>query len=146
MSATVTWLFEGSPPCSWEALLGEGSISLKDLIPLPSHWSDHQSCNNQYASLQSSHPCFSWGVAFFSSCWNMNLICMIHAMKICRMVGNVTYCNLWINNLKSFEVGMISNVTSAVCHGEVCGCVFFWLSKIIMSCSCGGCVYPSVVI
>ena len=39
ISATVTWLFEGSPPCSWESLLGDGSISLKHLIPLPSHWS-----------------------------------------------------------------------------------------------------------
>ena len=26
MSATVTWLVEGSPPCSWESLLGEGLL------------------------------------------------------------------------------------------------------------------------
>ena len=34
MSATVTWLLEGSSPGSWESLLGEDSISLKNLIPL----------------------------------------------------------------------------------------------------------------
>ena len=75
MSATVTWLFEGSPPCSWESLFGEGSISLKDLSPLPRHWSGHQSCNNQCVDLQSSPSCSSRDVAFFSSCWSMNLIC-----------------------------------------------------------------------
>ena len=64
MSATVTWSFQGSPPCSWESLLGQGSISLKDLIPLPSHWSDHQSCNNLCVDLQSSPSCSSWDVAF----------------------------------------------------------------------------------
>ena len=46
MSATLTWSVEGSPFCSWESLLGEDSISLKDLIPLLSHWSEHQSCKN----------------------------------------------------------------------------------------------------
>ena len=49
MSATVTWLLQGSPPCAWESLLGEGSTSLKNLISLPSHWSDHLSCSSQFA-------------------------------------------------------------------------------------------------
>ena len=146
MSTTVTWLFKGNPPCSWESLLGEGSLSLKDLIPLPSHWSDHQSCNNQCVGLQSSLSCSSWDVVFLSSCWSMNLICKVHALKICRMVMNVAYCDLRINNLKSFNLGMICNVTGVVCHSKVCGCVLCGLSEIIVSCSCGGCIYPSVVI
>ena len=146
MSATVTWLFEGSPPCSWESLLGEGSISLKDLIPLLSHRSDHRSYNNQCAGLPSSPSCSFWDVVFFSSCWTMNLICMIHALKIGRMVMSVTYCNLGIDNLKSFNVWMICNVTIVVCYGEVCGYVLCGLSEIIMSWSCGGCIYAGVVI
>ena len=64
MSATIAWLFEGSPPCSWKSLLGEGSISLMNLIPLPSHWSDHQSYNNPCVDLQSSPSCSSWDVVF----------------------------------------------------------------------------------
>ena len=146
MSATVTWSYEGSPPCSWKSLLGEGSISLKDLIPLLSHWSDHQSCNNPCVDLQSSPSCSSGGVAFFFSWWSMNLICAIYALKICRMVVNETYCDLGIGNLQSFNVGMICNVTGVVCHGEVCGSVLCGLSEIIMSCSCDGCVHLSVVI
>ena len=35
MSATVTWLCGGSPPCSWKSLLGEGFISLKNLESSP---------------------------------------------------------------------------------------------------------------
>ena len=37
MSATVTWSFEGSPPCSWESILGESSISLNNPSALLSH-------------------------------------------------------------------------------------------------------------
>ena len=103
MSATVTWSLEGSPPCSWESLLGEGSISLKSLIPLLSHWSDHLSYSNQCVGLLSSPLC-SWDVVFFSSCWRLNLICVIHALKISRIVVSVTYCDLGINNLKSCDV------------------------------------------
>ena len=72
MSATVTWSLEGSPPCSWESLLEESSTSLKNLIPILSHWSDHLSCSNQCVSLLSSPSCSSWGVAFFLSCWSMS--------------------------------------------------------------------------
>ena len=128
-----------------ESLLGEGSISLKDLSPLPSHWSDHQSCNNPCVDLQPLPSC-SWAVAFFSSCWSMNLICEVHALRICRMVMNVTYCDLKIDNLKIFDVGMICDVIGTVCHGKVCGCVFCGLREIIMSCSCGGRICPGVVI
>ena len=142
MSATVTWSFEGSPPCSWESPLGEGSISLKDLSPLLTHWSDHWSCNNQCVDLQSSPSCSSRDVVF-SFCWSMNLIGEIHA---CRMVLNMIYCSFGIDNLKRFNVGMICNVASVVCHGKVCGYVLCGLSKIIVSCSCGGCIYSSVVI
>ena len=54
MSATVTWSCIGIPPCSWESLLGEGSVSLNDQIPLLSHWSDHQSCNSLCVDAQFS--------------------------------------------------------------------------------------------
>ena len=76
----------------------------------------------------------------------MNLICVIHALKIGRMVMSVTYCDLVINNPKSCNVWMICDVTGVVCHGKVCGCVLCGLSKIIMSYFCGGCIYLSVVI
>ena len=92
MSATVTWFIEGSPPCSWESLLGEDSISLKDLSPLLSHWSDHQSCNNHCVDHQSSPLCSSWDVVFFLSCWSMNLIREFHVVEYC--VG-FSYC--WLN-------------------------------------------------
>ena len=38
-----------------------------------------------------------------------------------------------IINLRSFNVGMICNVTGAVCHGKVCGCALCWLSEIIIA-------------
>ena len=76
----------------------------------------------------------------------MNLICVIHALKSGMMVMSVTYCNLGINNLRSFNVWMICDVTGAMCHAEVCGCILHGLSEIVVSCSCGGCVYPGVVI
>ena len=140
------WTIHDEYHCSWESLLGKGSTSLNDLSSLLSHWSDHQSCNNQWVDLQSSPLCSSWDVVFLLSCWIVNLIYVIHALKICRMVVNVTYCNLWINNLKSFYVWMICNVNDVVCHGEVNGCGLYRWSEIIMSCSCGGCICPSVVI
>ena len=65
MSTTVTWSCGGSPPCSCKSLLGEGSISLKNLSALLSHWSDHQSCSSQCVDCQSSLSCFSWDVIFF---------------------------------------------------------------------------------
>ena len=138
MSATVT--------CSLKSLLGEGSISLKDLIPFLSHCSDLQSCSNQCVSCLSSPSCSSWDMVFFSSCWVMNLICVIHALKIVRMVMRVTCCNLGIGNLKSCDVWIICNVTSVVCHSQVCGCVLCGLSKIIVSYFCGGYIYLGVVI
>ena len=144
-SVTVTWSLEGSPPCSWESLLEEGSTSLKNLIPLLSHVSDHLSCSNQCAGLLSAPSCSSWGVAFLS-CWIMNLICMIHTLKISRMIMSVAYCDLSIDNLKSCDVWIICDVTGVVCHVKVCGCVLCGLSEIVMSCFCGGCVYPCIVI
>ena len=36
-------VYNGSPPCSWESQLADASLSLKDLIPLPIHWSKHWS-------------------------------------------------------------------------------------------------------
>ena len=146
MSATVTWSFEGSPLCSWESLLGEGSISLKDLSPLLSYWSDHQNCSNQCVDLQSSLSCSSWEMVYFLSCWNLNLNGEIHVLNIYRMVMNVIYCNLIINNMKSFNVGMICNVPSVECHSEVCGCVLCGLNEVIMNCFCDGYIYPCVMI
>ena len=145
-SATVTWLLEHSPPCSWESPLGEGSISLKNLILLLSHWSNHLSCSNQCVGPLSSSSCSLWGVAFLSSCWSMNLICVIHALKISGMVMSVTYCNLGIYDPKSCNVWMICNVTSEECHAKVCGCVLCRMSEIIIGCFCGGCVFPGIVI
>ena len=146
MSATLTWSLEGSPSCSWESLLEEGSISFKDLSPLLSCWSDHWSCNNQWVDLQSSPSCSSWDVVFFLSCWNMNLISKIHVLKIYRMFMDVIYCDLAINNLRHFNVGMICSVTSVECHSEVCGCILSGLSEITMNCSCAGCIYLCAVI
>ena len=146
MSATVNWSLEGSPPCSLESLLAEGSISLKNLIPRPSCWRDHMSCNNQFAGLLSSPSCSSWAVAFFMSCLIMNLICVIHALKIGRRVMSVTYYDLGIDNLRSCNVWVMCDVTGAVCHGKVCDHVLCGLGKIILSYFYGGCIYPSVVI
>ena len=86
MSSTVTWSLEGTPPCSWESLLGEGLTSVKNLIPLTIHWIDHMNRSSLFVGLLSSPSCSSWGVAFFLSCWSMNLIWVIHALKIGRMV------------------------------------------------------------
>ena len=130
MSATVTWSLEGSPPCSWESLLGEGSTSLKNVIPLVSHWSDHLCSSNQCVGHLSSPSHSYWDVALFLSCWSMNLFCVIHALKIGRMVVSVTYYDLRIDNLKSCDMWMICNLTGVVCHGEVCGCILCGLSKI----------------
>ena len=146
MSATVTWSFEGSPPCSWESLLGEGSISLKHQSPLLNYWNDCRSYNNQCVDSQSSPSCPSWDVVFFSSCWNMNQIGYIHVSKICRIVINVICCNCRIDNLKSFGVWIIFDVSAEECNSKVCGCVLCELSKIIMNCSCGDCAFPCVVI
>ena len=132
MSANVSWLLEVSPLCSLESLLGEGSISLKDFIPLLSHWRDNLIYSNQCVGLQSSPSCSSWNVAFFSSCWSMNLIYVIHVLKISRMVMSGTYCDLGVNNLKNCSVWMICDVTPEVCHSEACGCVLCRLSKIVM--------------
>ena len=134
MSAPVTWLLEASPPCSWESLLGEDSISLNDLSPLLSHWSNHQSCNNQCVDLHSSPSCSSCDAVFFLSCWNMNLIGRIHVLRIYRMVMNVIYYNLRIDNLKNFNGGMICNVTGVACHSKVCSCILCGLSEIGKNC------------
>ena len=104
MSATVTCLLEGGHPCSWKSLLGEGSVSLTDQIPPLSHWSDNWSCNSQCVDPQSLLLCSSWGVVFLIICWSVDLIYMSLALKIGRMVMNVTYCYLWIDNLKSFYI------------------------------------------
>ena len=138
MCATVTWSCVGSPPCSWESLLGEGSISLKDLSPLLGHWS----CNNQCGDCQSSLSCPSLDVILFSSCWIENLICAIHASKTYKMVVNVTYFNLWICSLKSFDIVKSCNVIGVVCHSDIYGCshVLCELNEIVMSYSCGGCL------
>ena len=62
------------------------------------------------------------------------------------MVMNVTYCDLWIDNLKSFYVWIICDVNDAVCHGKVYGCGLYGLSRIVVNCFCGGYIYPGVVI
>ena len=136
-SATVTWTLEGSPPCSWESLLGEDSTSLKTLIPLLSCWSDHLSCSSQFVGLISSP---------LSPSWTMSLACRIHALKISRMVTSVTFYDLWFDSPKTCNVRMICNMTDPVCHGGVCSCVLCMLSEIIVSYFCGSCVCPSVVI
>ena len=145
MSVTVTWSHVGSPPCSWESLLGEGSVSLNDWIPLLSHWSDHQSCNSPCVDPQLSPSGSSWGVVYSWSPGNVNLICLSPALKIGRMVMTVIYCDLSIGKLKNFYVWMICNVVDLVCHSEIDGCSLYRWSVIIVSCSCGSCIYPSVV-
>ena len=51
IGVTVTWSLKGSPHCSWESLLGDISTSLKFLILLLSHRSNHLSCSSQFAGL-----------------------------------------------------------------------------------------------
>ena len=46
--ATVTVSFVFSPPCSWDALLGEGSASLNGLSSPLSHWDGHLNCNSPF--------------------------------------------------------------------------------------------------
>ena len=142
MSATVTWLFEGSPPCSWKSLHEEGSVSLRDWIPLPSHWS----CNSPCVDPLSSPSCSSWDVVFTLSCWIVNLIDVIHVLKTYRMVVNVTYYDLGIGNHKNFYIQKICDVIGEVCHGEACGRVLCGLSEIIISCFCDSCIYLGVAI
>ena len=146
MSATVTCLLEGGPPSSWKSLHREGSVSLNDQIPHLSHWSDHQSCNSLCVDPQSSPLCTSWGVVFLVICLSVNLIYVNPALKIGRMVMNMTYCDLWIDNLKIFYVWMICNVVDVVCHGEFDGYGLYRWNTVVMSCFCGGCIYPGAVI
>ena len=145
MSVTITWLLEGSPPCSWESLLGEGPTSLKTLIPLLNHWRDHLTCSSQFVGLLSSPSCPLSSVAFFLSCWSMRLICVIHTLKIGRMVWSATYYDLGINIPKSCNVRMICNVTDVVCHGMTCDCILCVLSGVTLNCFCSGCLCPIFV-
>ena len=56
IGAIVTCLFEGSPPCSWGSLLGEGPSSLKILILLLSKWNHCPNCSIPVVTLQSGLP------------------------------------------------------------------------------------------
>ena len=47
--ATVTVSSVFFPPCSWDALLGEGSASLNGLSPLLNHWNGHLNCKSPFA-------------------------------------------------------------------------------------------------
>ena len=78
-------------------------------------------------------------------CWNVNLIYVSLALKIFRMVMSMISCNLWSGKLKNFYVLMIYNVVSVVCHERIDGCNLCRWSMSVMSCSCGGCMYPSFV-
>ena len=101
ISTIVTWSHAGSPPCLWESLLGEGSFSLYDWLPLLSHWNVHQSCNSLHMDLQFSPSGSSWGEVCLMICWNVNLIHASLALKICRMVVSMIYYNLWSGKLKN---------------------------------------------
>ena len=65
-------------------------------------------------------------------------------LKICRMVLSVIYCDLWSGKL-NFYAWMDCDVVDVVCDSEIDGCSLYRWSMSIMSCSCGGCIYPSVV-
>ena len=145
MCATVTWPCVGSPPCSWESLLGEGSVSLNDWIPLLNHWSGHKSCVSGCGSSIFILMSFM-GCVFFVICWSVNLIYASPALKIGRMVVNMTYCDLWIDKQKNFCVWMICNEVDVAYHGEVNGNGLYGWSVIVMSCSCDGCIYLSVMV
>ena len=131
MSATVTCLFGGSPPCSWRSLPEEASVSLKDQIPLLSHQSDHWSCSSPCVDLLFSPSCSSCDMVFTLFCWIVKLINAIHVLKTYGMVMNVTYYNLRIDNWKSFYVGKICDMIGEVCHGKVCGCILCRLSEML---------------
>ena len=78
-------------------------------------------------------------------CWYVDLICVSPALKIGGMVMTVIYCDVWIGKLKNFYACMICNVVDVVCHGGIDGCGLYRWSEIVMSCSCGGCIYPCVM-
>ena len=46
--ATVTVSSVFCLPCSWDALLGEGSASLNGLSPLLNHWNGHVNCKSPF--------------------------------------------------------------------------------------------------
>ena len=72
MSATVIGSCAGSPPCSWESLLGEGSFSSNDLSPLLSHQGGHWNYSNLHVALLSSLWC-SCDVLCFLINWSFSV-------------------------------------------------------------------------
>ena len=139
ISATVNWSCVGSLPCSWESLLGEGSFSLNDLLPLLSHWNVHHSCNSPCVDLQFSPSGSSWGEVCLVICWNVNVTCASLTLKICRMVMSVIYCGLWSGKLRNSYVWMICGEVGVVCHGGINGCNLYMWGVSVMSYSWSGC-------
>ena len=143
ISATVTWSHVGSSLCSWESLLGEGSVILNDQIPLLSHWIVHQSFNSLCVDLRFP-PLGSLGVVCLMICWNVNLIYASLTLMIYRMLMSMIYCNLQSGKLKNFYLWMICHEVNVVC-GVIDGCSLYRWSVSVVSCSCGGCNYPNDV-
>ena len=138
MSAIVTCLFEGSPPCSWGSLLGEGSTSLKTLIPLLSQWNDHLNCINLMVVLLSGPLYSSLDGTFSFSSRNMIPNCMIlfgvnYTSMIGKVVVSAIYCDPESDNLMSCGVWRICGVTGVECHGGSCSSVLSVLNGIILS-------------
>ena len=151
MSAIVTCLFEGSPLCSWGALLGEGSTSLMTPILLLWQWDYHLSCIILMVYLLSGPSYSSLGGTFGIHGWNMILNCVIlfgvnYTWMIGRVVVSVIYCDPESGSLMTCGVWRICSVASVVCYGGTCGCDLSVLNRIILSCFYGSCAYLVVVI
>ena len=141
MSAIVTCLFEGSPPCSWGSLLGEGSTNLKTLILLLSQWNHHLNCSIPTVGLLSGPSYSSLGGTFSFPGWNVILNCVIllgvnYTLTIDRLIMTVIYCDPESSNLMRCGVWNICSVTGVVCHGMTCCCVLRVLNGVVLS-SCG---------
>ena len=141
MGAIVTGLFEGSPPCSWGSLLGEGSISLKTTILLLSQWNDNMNCSNLMVALLSGPLDSSLDGIFGFPGWSMILNYIIsfgvnYVLMIGTVVMSVIYCDPESGSMMSCSVLRICGTTGVVCYGMICNCDPSVLNGIILSLSC----------
>ena len=144
MCAIVTCLFEGSTPCSWGLLLGEGSTSLKTLILLLSQRNHHLNCINPMVVLLSGLSYSSLDGTFSFSGWSIIPNCMIlfgvnYTSKIGKVVVSAIYSDPGSGSLMSCSLWRICSVTSVMCHGGTCSYVLGVLNGIVLSCFYGNC-------
>ena len=128
MSAIVTCLFEGSPPCSWGSLLRGGSSSLKTPIPNCSILMVVLLSGPSYSSLEGTFSFLVWLWSW--TAWSF--FCVNYTSRISRLVVSVIYCNPESHSLMSCAVWRICSVVGVMCHGGTCGCVLGVLNGVIL--------------